>query len=185
MTVTLSDLAEKRIEEIKNEYPDHRSAIMPALFIAQEELGSITAEAVNWVAQKVGVAPVHVMEVASFYTMYYKKPVGKYHFQVCRTLSCALRGAKKITEHLHKRFGVKPGEVSQDGMWSYEDVECLGSCGTAPMCEVNDRYFENLTPERLEEIIQQIEKEKPELRFSTISDALGDGMKNKPRSEVI
>jgi len=185
MTQKMSAKAEKRVEELKALYPDPKSAIMPALFIAQEELGYVTKDAISWVAEKVGVAPVHVMEVATFYTMYYKKPVGKYHFQVCRTLSCALRGAKQITEHLHKRFDLKPGEVSSDGMFSFEEVECLGSCGTAPMCEVNDVYFENLTVEKLEEIIKEIEGEKPDLRFSTSSDSLGQGLKHRPRSEVI
>lgn len=181
----MSEQAEKRIEEIKKLYPDPKSAVMPALYIAQEELGSITDQAVEWVSEKVGIPPVHVREVATFYTMYYKKPVGKYHFQVCRTLSCALCGARNITEHLHKRFGLKPGEVSKDGMWSYEEVECLGSCGTAPMCEINDTYFENLTPAKVEEIIARIEKEKPDLRYSTVKDALGSGLKGCPKSEVI
>ena len=181
----MSEQAEKRIEEIKKLYPDAKSAVMPALYLAQEELGSITDQAVEWVSEKVGIAPVHVREVATFYTMYYKKPVGRYHFQVCRTLSCALCGARAITEHLHKRFGLKPGEVSKDGMWSFEEVECLGSCGTAPMCEINDTYFENLTPAKVDEIISRIEKEKPDLRYSTLKDCLGPGLKGCPKSEVI
>jgi NADH-quinone oxidoreductase subunit E len=185
MTVKLSEKAERAIEEIKKQYPDHRSAIMSALYIAQEELGSITDDAVNWVAEKIQVAPVHVMEVATFYTMYYKNPVGKYHFQVCRTLSCALCGGKKIAEYLHRRLKVNPGQVSADGMWSFEEVECLGSCGTAPVCEINDCYFENLSEDKLEKIIQRIEKEQPDLRFSASSDRLGDGLKDWPKSEVI
>jgi len=181
----LSEKAEKRIEELKKLYPDAKSAVMPALYIAQEELGSITDQAVEWVSEKVGIPPVHVREVATFYTMYYKKPVGRYHVQVCRTLSCALCGARKITEHLRHRFGLKPGEISKDGMWSYEEVECLGSCGTAPMAEINDTFFENLTPQKLDEIISRIEKEKPELRYSTLTDTIGAGLKGCPKSEVI
>lgn len=183
--VKLSELAEKRIAEIKALYPNPRSAIMSALYIAQEELGIIAEPAIQWVAQKIGVAPVQVMEVATFYTMYYRRPIGRYHVQVCRTLSCALCGAKKITEHLRKRFNLKPGEVSADGMWSYEEVECLGSCGTAPMCEINDVFFENLTPEKLEGILQRIEKEQPDLRLSTLRDTLGEGLAGCPKSEVI
>ncbi len=185
MAITLSQKAETRIEEIKKLYPNHKSAIMSALYIAQEELGSITQEGVLWVAEKIGVAPVHVMEVATFYTMYYKKPVGRYHFQVCRTLPCALRGAKKITAHLHKKLGLLPNQVSADGMFSYEEVECLGSCGTAPMCEVNDTFFENLTEEKLDEILARIKEEKPNLRFSTIDDTLGEGLKGYSKSEVM
>jgi NADH-quinone oxidoreductase subunit E len=183
--VKLSDKAEARIEEIKSKYPDPKSAVMPALYIAQEELGSITPAAIRWVSDKVGMAPVHVMEVATFYTMYYKKPVGRYHVQVCRTLSCALLGAKKLTEALKKRYGINPNEVSADGMWSYEDVECLGSCGTAPMCEINDVFFENLTVEKLEKILDRIAAEKPDLRYSTLTDTLGEGLKGCPKSEIL
>jgi NADH-quinone oxidoreductase subunit E len=158
---------------------------MPALYIAQEELGHITPEAIDWVSAKVGIAPVHVLEVATFYTMYYKKPVGRYHVQVCRTLACALCGARKISERLRDRFGLLPNQVSADGMWSYEEVECLGSCGTAPMCEINDTFFENLTPEKLDEILDRIGKEKPDLRFSTTRDTLGEGIPGRTKSEVL
>lgn len=180
-----SKQAEGRIEAIKARYPNPKSAVMPALYLAQEELGHITDEAIQWVSEKVGMAPVHVMEVATFYTMFYKKPVGKYHVQVCRTLSCALRGARMITEHLHKKFGTQPNEITPDGMWSYEEVECLGSCGTAPMCEINDHYFENLTVEKLDLILAQIAKEQPDLRLSTLRDDLGQGLIGHPKSEVI
>ena len=129
--------------------------------------------------------PVQVMEVASFYTMYYKKPVGKYHFQVCRTLSCALRGSKALSQHLCDRFKVKPNEITADGKWSYEEVECLGSCGTAPMCEINDFFFENLTPEKLDQIIDRIDREQPNLRYSTLTDKLADGLKGAPKSQVL
>lgn len=183
--VRLSDAAEKRLENIKRLYPDQRSAVMAALYIAQEELGHISHAAVNWVSDRMKLPPVQVMEVASFYTMYYKRPVGKYHIQICRTLSCALRGARKLSECVHKRLKLAPGEVSADGKWSFEEVECLGSCGTAPMCEINDTYFENLTAEKLEEILTRIEKEQPDLRFSTVQDRLGDGFADRPKSEVI
>jgi hypothetical protein len=86
---------------------------------------------------------------------------------------------------MRERIGLEPNEVSADGMWSYEEVECLGSCGTAPMCEINDCYFENLTPEKLSQILNRIERELPNLRLSTVEDKLGDGLKDHPRSEVI
>lgn len=182
---TISARAAERLTEIKKRYPNPKSAIMAALYLAQEELGYINQTAIQWVSEQLDIPPVHVQEVATFYTMYYKKPVGAYHFQVCRTLSCALRGAKHLSEHLQKRFHVRPHEVTADGMWSYEEVECLGSCGSAPLCEVNDHYFENLTPEKLEAIIQRIEKEKPDLRLSTKEDRLGEGLKGYPKSEVV
>ena len=182
--VVLSAAAEKRATEIIPRYPQSRSAIMPLLYIAQDELGYISQEAVEWVADKLSIAPVQVCEVATFYTMYYKKPVGKYHFQVCRTLPCALRGAKMVSEFLHNKFGLKPGEVSADGLWSFEEVECLGSCGTAPMCQINDVFFENLTESKLETIIARIDKERPDLRFSTVRDELGAGLSGCPKSEI-
>lgn len=182
---TLSAAAEKRASEIIPQYPQARSAVMPLLYIAQEELGSLTPEGVEWVAAKLSMPPVQVWEVATFYTMYYKKPVGKYHIQVCRTLPCALRGAKFISEQLHERLGLRPGEVSKDGLWSFEEVECLGSCGTAPMCQINDVFFENLTKDKLDTLLSRIEKEKPDLRFSTIRDDLGAGLSGCSKSEIL
>lgn len=184
MSEKLSEEAEKKIEEIIKRYPKKQSAVMPALYLAQEELGTINDKAIRWVSEKVDMAPVHVMEVASFYTMYYKKPVGKYHVQVCRTLACAICGATKLTERLHDRFKLKPGEVSADGMWSFEEVECLGSCGTGPLCQINDVFFENLTVEKLDEILKKIEQEKPDLRLSTKREAIGEGLKGYSKSEI-
>lgn len=183
--VTLSESAEKRAQEIIAMYPHSRSAVMPLLYIAQEELGHITQQGVEWVAARLKMPPVQVWEVATFYTMYYKKPVGRYHIQVCRTLPCALRGARTISEFVHKRLNIKPGEVTKDGVWSFEEVECLGSCGTAPMCQINDAFFENLSEPRLEELMARIEKEQPDLRLSTVRDALGAGLAGYPRSEIM
>lgn len=177
MAFQFSKEAVDKVTSLKAQYPDPRSAVMPALYIVQEEEGKITQDGVDWVSQQIGIAPMQVWEVATFYTMYYKKSVGRYHFQVCRTLPCALCGARKITEQLHKRFGITPGEVSKDGMWSYEEVECLGSCGTAPVCEINDQYFENLSPEKIDQLIERIGKETPDLRFSAKREDIGAGLK--------
>jgi NADH-quinone oxidoreductase E subunit len=181
---TLSDAAERRAQEFKGAYPKSRSAVMPLLYIAQEELGFIDQRAVEWVAARLDLPPVQVWEVATFYTMFYKKPVGKYHVQVCRTLPCALRGAKWVSEFVHHRLGLKPGEVSADGMWSFEEVECLGSCGTAPMCQINDIFFENLTQDKLSDILDRIAREQPDLRLSTVRDALGAGLTGSPLSQI-
>ena len=181
----LSDLAEAKIKDLITKYPAKKSAVMPALYIAQEELGWISPDAVEWVAARLDLPTAHVFEVASFYTMYYKKPVGRFHVQVCRTLSCHILGAQKLVQKLKDRFAVSAGEVTADGMWSFEEVECLGSCGTAPMCQINDRFFENLSPERLDEILDQISEVKPELRFSTIKEKLGEGLSQYSPSEVM
>ena len=185
MTFKLSEKSKAALEEIKKRYPDVRSSVMPALYLVQQELGHINDEAINYVSEEVKLSPIQVRELVTFYTMYYSKPVGKYHFQVCRTLSCAVRGSKALCEKLEEKFGVLPGQVSKDGMFSYEQVECLGSCGTAPMCQINDTYFENLTPELLEKIILRIEKEQPNLRFSTAEDKLAEGFKDLPKSRII
>lgn len=180
----LSDAAEARLQAVVKKYPKSRSAVMPALYIAQAELGWITLEAVQWVADRLKLPPADVYEVATFYTMYYKQPVGKYHIQICRTLSCMLCGARGLTAHIKKRLNVKAGEITPDGMWSYEEVECLGSCGTAPMVQINDVFFENLTPEKLDQVMNRIEQEKPDLRYSEVTGKLGSGMMDHPRSEV-
>jgi NADH-quinone oxidoreductase E subunit len=181
----VSPEAQKRADEIVRQYPQKRSAVMPLLYIAQEHTKYVTQAAVEWVAAQLEMPPVQVWEVATFYTMYYKKPVGQYHVQVCRTLPCALRGARKVSEYFHQKLGVRPGEVTKDGMWSFEEVECLGSCGTAPMCQINDVFFENLTDEKLDQIVARIEKEKPDLRYSTVKDELGAGLAGCPKSEII
>ena len=185
MTIKLSRAAEKRMNEILALYPEKRSAVMAALYIAQEELGSITTEALAWAGEKTGLAPVQVREAATFYTMYYKQPVGKYHLQICRTLSCHLAGKAELRGYIEKRLGIKSGQVSGDGRWSFEEVECLGSCGTAPVIQINDVFFEKLTVEKLAEIMDRIEKEEPNLRFSTVKDRLGRGLKGQVFSEVI
>jgi NADH-quinone oxidoreductase E subunit len=172
MAFKLSDKAEKRLAEIQAKYPDPKSAVMPALSIAQEELGYLSDEAIQWVADRTGIAPVHVRELATSYSLYYTRPIGKYHCQVCGTLSCAVNGARELMMHLAKRFGTAPGEVTADGMWSWAQVECLGSCGTAPVCQINDTYFENLTVDKLEAILVRIEKEKPDLSISTLRDGM-------------
>jgi NADH-quinone oxidoreductase subunit E len=96
-----------------------------------------------------------------------------------------LCGAKKLSKHLHEKLGINPGEISSDGMWSYEEVECLGSCGTGPMCQINDCYFENLSVEKFDALLTRIQKEQPDLRFSAVRDSLGAGLKGQTFSEVI
>ena len=180
--VTLSDAAEARIQELIPKYPNSKSAVMPALYIAQEELGHLTDDAYRWVSARLNLPIAHVVGVATFYTMYYKEPVGKYHIQICRTLSCMICGARGLTAAVKERLNLAAGEISEDGMWSYEEVECLGSCGTAPMVEINDVYFENLTPESLNALMDRIEKEQPDLRYSTVRGELGTGMSDCTRS---
>ncbi len=174
-----------RLAEIIQKYPSKKSAVMSALYLAQEHYGWIPLEAIRWVSEELDLAPAHVESVATFYTMYYKRPVGKYHFQICRTLSCMLCGAQKISDYLKEKLSIEAHTISVDGMWSWEEVECLGSCGTAPMVQINDVFFELVDAEKLDVIIDKIKKELPDLRYHTTSGELGTGMSDFPRSQVL
>lgn len=145
----------KRIDDVITHYEQKRSAVMMLLHIIQEHVGYIPKEAIEWVAQKLEIQPIHVYEVITFYPMYRMKPVGKYHFRVCRTLSCAIGGGKELCRNLQKKFGIGLREVTPDGKFSIEEVECLASCGTAPVMMVNDEFYEDVTAEKCEEILKK------------------------------
>ncbi len=147
---------EARIDAAIREHPRGRSALLEILHLIQEERGYIADEDMEYAARKVGVSPAHVAGVASFYTMLRRKPAGRHHIQVCRTLSCQLRGSRELLEHLKRRLGIGEGEVTPDGRFSLVTVECLGSCGTAPMMQVNDEYHENLTLERVDALLDSM-----------------------------
>jgi NADH-quinone oxidoreductase E subunit len=128
--------------------------MIPVLYLTQREFGYLSPEAIEYVAELMGLSPARVYGVVTFYTMLYRKPVGEHHVQVCRTLPCALKGAEKITELLKARLGIGVGETTGDGRFTLSEVECLASCGTAPMMQVNDDYYEDLTEDKLERILQ-------------------------------
>ena len=152
-------LSTKTIENIKKtiaKYPGKKFASMDALMIAQQECGYLTEEALRQIADMLDMTPVQLNEVAAFYTMYNKKPVCKYHIQVCTNVSCSLLGAEHIVEFLSKKIGIKKGETTSDKKFTLSEVECLGSCGTAPMMQINDDYYEDLTDEKIEEILKEL-----------------------------
>ena len=150
----LSEGAVKEINDLTGKYANKRSVVMPALFVVQREYGYVNKEGMREVATILGLRPVQVYEVATFYTMYNKKPVGKYHVQVCTNISCSLLGADHIMDFLSQRLGIRVKETTPDKMFTLSAVECLGSCGTAPMMQINDRYYEDLTKEKIEEILK-------------------------------
>ncbi len=152
---TFSAAVEAEIDGHLAKYPVKRSAILPLMFIVQRERGYLDKPAVAYLADRLGVRVTDIWEVATFYSMIYTEPVGKYHLQVCRTLSCKILGAGEITEHCASRLGIKPGEMSADGQFSLSEVECLGSCGTAPMMQIGFDYYENLTTEKVDELIEK------------------------------
>jgi NADH-quinone oxidoreductase subunit E len=155
----VSALSPHLLEEIKalpGRYPQPRSAVMPALDLAQEELGYLTPEAMSEVAGALQLDPGYVEGVATFYTLFHLQPVGRHRFYVCTNLSCMLRGAEGIVEHLKAAIGVKEaGVVSADGLFSYEEVECLGACEYAPVCRLDHRYQFDLTPEKIDALVAE------------------------------
>ena len=139
----------RRFDEILKRYPADatRSAVLPALYLAQYQQGYITANAIRHVAGLLKITRADVEDVVSFYTMFYTKPMGKFVLQVCRTLSCALNGAERVTEELRDKLGIKPGETDASGTFTLIEVECLGACDRAPVVMVNDAWHECLRPE--------------------------------------
>ena len=137
-------------------YPRKRSALIPSLQLAQKETGYLSNEVIAEIARIFELSPNEVNEVASFYTMLYKKPVGKYVVQVCTNISCMLCDAEKIMDHLVKKLGIKPGETSADRKYTLIEVECLGSCGTGPVVQINDIYYEDLTADKVDQILDRL-----------------------------
>jgi len=158
MAVTFKPEVVQEFEGIAARYPVRRAALLPALWLAQREFGWISEEAMVCVAKLVGVSPMQVMEVANFYSMYQKTKPGKHHLQVCQTIACLLAGSEEIKKTVERVLNLKPGETSADGQFSYQLVECLASCHTAPCMQVNDDYHENLTPESTEKLIADLRK---------------------------
>jgi NADH-quinone oxidoreductase E subunit len=137
-------------------YPVKRSAILPLMFIVQRERGGyLDPPGVAYLADRLGVRITDIWEVATFYSMINTEPVGRYHLQVCKTLSCKIMGAGKITARCTERLGIKPGQTTDDRLFSLSEVECLGSCGTAPMMQIGFDYYENLTAEKVDEILDK------------------------------
>ncbi len=148
----------KKIDEIIKKYPVKRPAVMPVLYIAQEQNGWISQEVMLEVAKILDMHPEEVLGIVTFYTMYYQKPMGKYHIQVCTNVSCMLRGAYEIYDRVKDKLGIGNMQVTGDKIFSLEEVECMGSCGTAPMIAVNEDYYENLSKEKVEEILESLKK---------------------------
>lgn len=156
MAVAFSSEALAEFEAIVARYPRKEAAMLPVLYLAQREFGHLGTEAIDYVARLMEQPPARVHGVVSFYTMFNTKPIGRYHIQVCRTLPCALGGAERMTAFIKQRLGIEPGETTPDGRFTLSEVECLASCGTAPMIQVNDDYYENLTESKLDELLNSL-----------------------------
>jgi NADH-quinone oxidoreductase subunit E len=153
MALEFSPEAHKKFEAMMNRYPQKEAALLPVLCLAQKEFGHLGQEAIEYVARLMDQPSARVRGVVSFYTMLNTKPVGWYHIQICRTLPCALRGAERLTSFIGRTLGIEVGQTTADGRFTLTEVECLASCGTAPMMQINDDYYENLTDEKVTEIL--------------------------------
>ena len=159
--IKFNDQKLKEVEQIIQRYPEgkQKSALIPVLHLAQEEFGGwLSAETMDYVASVLNLQPIEVYEVATFYSMYNLKPVGRYLFEVCQTGPCMLNGSDNIIKYIFEKLGIKPGETTTDGMFTLKTVECLGACGYAPMMQLGKNYREHLTKEKVDAIIEECRK---------------------------
>jgi NADH-quinone oxidoreductase subunit E len=154
--IEFSEEAKGKYKRILSHYPEKRAALVPVLALAQLEFGWISQEVADYVGALMDYPPSDVLSVATFYTLLRKKPVGKYHLEICRNVSCWLMGANACMAETGRLLGVEAEQVTPDGKFSWNFTECLASCGTGPAMQVGDRYFEDLTPARLAEIIENL-----------------------------
>lgn len=154
--VKLSEENLKRIEELRKRYPTSQALLLPVLWIIQDQEGYISEESMKYVAALLEIPFGHILGVVTFYTMLQKKPIGKYHIEVCTNISCMLRGSDKILQHLEHRLGIHTGETTPDKKWTLSEAECLGSCGTAPMFAIGDEYYENMTIEKIDKLLDAL-----------------------------
>jgi len=159
--ISFSAEQEAEIVDILGKYPTQKSAVMPLLWMAQREWGWISHDVCRLVAKRLELPPSHVLTVATFYTMFKKTPTGEYLLQVCHTLSCALVGADNLIAHIEDKLGIKDGETTPDGKFTLMRVECLASCGSGPMMQVNDDFYEGLNDSRVDDILGSLSAGKP------------------------
>jgi len=168
--VKFSDEKLKLVQEIMKRYPEgrHKSALLPVLHIAQHDLGGwLSVPVMDYVASLLNIKPIEVYEVATFYTMYNMKPVGKCMIEFCHTGPCLLKGVEDVIDYTENKLGIKVGQTTPDGKFTIKTVECLGSCGTAPMAQIGQYYYENLTKEKIDKIVELFGKAEynPDLKY--------------------
>jgi len=156
MLFALSTEREREMADIFSRYPNKLAACIPLLHLCQEQHGWVSDEIIQFVAERCEVSTAHVQGVVTFYSLFNQKPVGKHEIWVCRTLSCALRGSERIARHVEKRLGVHVGETTKDGLFTLREAECLAACGQGPMMLIDRTYHENLTPEKVDRILDEL-----------------------------
>ena len=158
MSPELTDRTKKKIEEIASRYTIKEAALLPVLHLVQHEVGFISSQEEKQVAHLLDIKPIKVKEVVTFYTMYNQKPVGKYHIQLCRNITCWIKNAPGLLEYLKEKLGIEVGETSADGLFTLSEVECLAHCEYAPVIQVNDDIIGNITREKIDEIVANARK---------------------------
>jgi NADH-quinone oxidoreductase E subunit len=153
----LNEENRNKVEELRKRYPTSQALVLPVLWMIQEQEGYISEESMKYAGTLLNIPYGHILGVVTFYSMLQKKVVGKHHIEVCTNVSCMLRGSGKILEHIEKRLGITVGEISRDKKWTLSTAECLGSCGTAPMVAIGDEYYENLTMEKVDKLIDSLQ----------------------------
>jgi len=154
----LSETLKAKFDHVIARYPLKRSAIVPLLLFAQDEIGYVSDEAIEEIARRVEVRPIEVIEDIGYYSMLHRQPIGKYNLQVCTNISCLLRGGDEMFEHCSKRLGIGHKQTTPDGRFSLEEVECLGACCGAPAMQVNYEFYENLTPQKVDALIEKLRR---------------------------
>ncbi len=156
MAREFSQVTLKQFDEVVSRYPEKKSAVLPVLYMAQKEFGHLSQEAIEYVAKLMDIPAARLYGIVTFYTMLNMNPVGRHHLQVCRTLPCALLGSERITNYLKKKLGINLGETTPDGKFTLSEVECLASCDTAPVMQINDDYCENLSEEKIDKVFENL-----------------------------
>jgi len=159
MKLDVPKALEAEIDELITHYPQKRSAVLMVLHALQDHFGYLSKDALEWTAQKLEIKPLHVLELITFYPMFHQHPIGRFHFKICRTLSCMLGGSHALHAHLCRKLGLDPkvheAQTTPDGRFTVEFVECLASCGTAPVMMCGDQFYEGVTLEKADEILAE------------------------------
>ncbi len=158
MAFELSIERDREYRDILSRYPNKMAACIPVLHLCQEQIGWVSEEVVAWVARELELSPAHVFGVATFYSLFHTHHTGRHHVWICRTLSCALNGADALIEHCEKKLGIGCGETTPDGAISLHTAECLASCGSAPMMQIDREYHENLTTEKVDVLLDRLKR---------------------------
>jgi NADH-quinone oxidoreductase subunit E len=159
MSVKFDEIREKKFQELIGRYPSLQALTLPALWLWQEQNGWIDPEGIKYLAKRLNQTPATLYSVASFYTMFHLKPIGKYHIQVCKTLSCMLGGSETILDFLEKELEIQPNQTTKDGLFTLSQVECLGACDKAPCICINETYYEKVSKEQLAKLIKELKRD--------------------------